>query len=313
MAIQCSAGATAPGAATAPANRGDAMAVKRLRVRARPEMQAPRLILGFSGWMDGGGVSTGTVETLVRKLRARPLAEIDSEDFYIVSFPGSMKVSSLFRPHTKIEEGLITAYQGPANTFYYSRPHSLILFLGREPNLKWSEYAECVFAVVSQFDVGTIYFVGSVAGLVPHTREPRLFSSVSDEGLKPVLEKCRVRFSNYEGPASISTYLTRLASERSVPMVNLVAEVPAYVQGRNHRCIESVARWLAGTLNLQVNLDDLRALGDVLEARLNEAVAKAPELQERVRKLEADYDNEVFDTQMGDLKDWLEDQGIRLD
>ena len=27
----------------------------------------------------------------------------------------------------------------------------------------------------------------------------------------------------------------------------------------------------------------------------------------------SDYDHEVFDSQMGDLKDWLEQQGIRLD
>jgi hypothetical protein len=29
--------------------------------------------------------------------------------------------------------------------------------------------------------------------------------------------------------------------------------------------------------------------------------------------MEEDYDNEMFDTQMGDLKEWLEKQGIRLD
>ncbi|KPK84943.1 MAG: hypothetical protein AMJ81_04500 [Phycisphaerae bacterium SM23_33] len=289
------------------------MAPHRLKIHAHPTMRNVRMVLGFSGWMNGGEVSTGTIETLVQKLDARPLAEIDSEDFYIFSFPGSMEVSSLFRPYTKIEEGLITAFQGPANTFFYSEPHNLILFVGKEPNFKWPEYGECMFSLASQFGVSMIYFIGSVAGLVPHTREPRLFSSVSDPGLKPAMQGLGARFSSYEGPASISTYLTRLSSQKGIPMANLVAEIPPYVQGKNHRCIEAMTRRLAGILNLHIELDDLRALADRLEERLNEAVQAHPELLERIQKLEEDYDNEVFDTQMGDLKDWLERKGIRLD
>jgi len=276
-------------------------------------MSGARLILGFSGWMNGGEVSTGTVESLARKTDARLLAEIDSESFYIWSFPGSMEVSALFRPHTKIEDGLITAFEGPTNRFFHSEPHKLILFIGKEPNFGWSEYSECIFSLASQFGVTMIYFIGSVAGLIPHTRDPRLFSSVSHESLKTMLGKFRIRFSNYEGPASIVTYLTRLAAEKSIPMATLVAEIPAYVQGTNHRCIEAVTRQLAAMLNLQINLDDLRAMGDQLEEHLNEIVEQHPELLKRIRKLEEDYDNDVFDTEMGDLKEWLEQQGIRLD
>jgi hypothetical protein len=32
-----------------------------------------------------------------------------------------------------------------------------------------------------------------------------------------------------------------------------------------------------------------------------------------VHKMEAEYDSELFETQMGDLKEWLEQKGIRLD
>jgi len=286
---------------------------EKLRFLADPQMEDPRLVIGLSGWMDGGDVSTGLISTLRRKLRAKPLAKMDSEGFYILNFPGSMEISSLFRPHVKIEDGLVTVFELPTNTFYYSQANDLILFSGKEPNLKWSEYCGCILEVCTRFNVSMIYFVGSVAGLVPHTREPRLFSSVSDESLKPALEQMGIRFSNYEGPGSIITYLTCLANRYGLKLATLVAEIPAYVQGRNHRCIEAVARRLAGMLNIQINLDDLRALGDEVEARLDEIVEKNEELAQRVRELERDYDNEVFDTQMGDLKEWLEQQGIRLD
>ena len=56
-----------------------------------------------------------------------------------------------------------------------------------------------------------------------------------------------------------------------------------------------------------------RKLSEAWESKLNDAVAEREELVEHVRKLEEDYDNEVFDSQMDDLKDLLHRQGIRLD
>jgi len=284
-----------------------------LKIYTRAELDNARMILGFSGWMDGGEVSTGTLECLVDKLGAEKVAEIDPEGFYIYNFPGSMEVSALFRPHTKIENGLIKSFRGPANRFFCDQQNNLILFTGKEPNFRWKEYAECVFWLASEFNVSQIYFIGSVAGLVPHTRDPRFFSSVSDESLKAGLEQYGLNFSNYEGPASIVTYLTIQCRQRGLRMITLVAEIPAYVQGRNARCIEAVARKLAAMLDLQIDLDDLRVISDELEKKLNEIVEQRPELAEHITKLEEDYDKEVFDSQMGDLKDWLEDQGIRVD
>jgi proteasome assembly chaperone (PAC2) family protein len=271
------------------------------------------MILGLDGWMDGGDVSTGTLDCLVQKLHAKPFAEIAPEAFYLYNFPGSMEVSALFRPHTVIEDGLVKEYHPPANVFSCDEAGRLILFKGKEPNFGWEAYAECIFAVAQEFGVRMIYFIGSVAGVVPHTREPRIFSSVSEEALKDELERFGVRLSNYEGPASLATYLTCAARERGLRMATLVAEVPAYIQGRNPRCIEAVSRHVAAMLGLQLPIEDLRMLSEAFEKKLDEVVAQRSELVELIHKLEGDYDSEVFDTQMGDLKAWLQQQGIRLD
>ena len=85
-----------------------------LQIHRCPELdQAATLVLAFSGWMDGGDVSTGTVKRLVHLLDAEPIAEIDPEPFYIYNFPGSMEIASLFRPHIEIEDGVITAQMAP--------------------------------------------------------------------------------------------------------------------------------------------------------------------------------------------------------
>jgi proteasome assembly chaperone (PAC2) family protein len=289
------------------------MAFDKLRIHKKPKLNTPRILLGFSGWMDGGEVSTGTVKYLTEKLGAQRFAEIEPEGFYIYNFPGSMEITSLFRPHTRIKDGLIKSFEVPTNSFFYDEKNDLILFLGKEPNLQWQEFAECFFSLCAQFSVKTIYFIGSVAGLVPHTREPRLFCSVSDAGLKETFKHYGVQFTNYEGPASFITYLTANCNKRGLGMVSFVATIPAYVQGGNPKCIEAVTRRLVGMLELQIKLDELRAVSDEFEKKLSEIVQEQPELESNIQKLEEDYDNEIFNSEMGDLKKWLEQQGIRVD
>jgi len=289
------------------------MADDKLRIYEAPRFQNPRLVMGFSGWMDGGDVSTGTVQILAERLGAQRFAEILPEGFYIYNFPGEMELATLFRPHCRIQDGQVRAFNLPENLFFGAPEHGLILFLGKEPNVAWEDYADCIFELCSDFGVQVIYFIGSVSGLVPHTRDPHLSCSVSNGDMKPLFEQYGIGFSNYEGPASIVTYLTAHARDRGINMVNLVATVPAYVQGRNPKCIDAVVRRLAGILSIDVHLDDLRAAADDFEKKLSEVVSEQPELAESVIKLEQDYDNEVFNNEMTDLKQWLHQKGIRLD
>ncbi len=289
------------------------MAPDKLKMYKKPKLHNPRLLMGFSGWMDGGDVSTGTVQCLIEKLGAEKFAEIDAEGFYIYSFPGSMEITALFRPHTKIQNGLIKWYEAPTNAFYSSEENNLILFLGKEPNLQWEKFAKCIFSVCAEFGVEMIYFIGSVAGLVPHTREPRLFCSTSNTEIKEAFQHYGVKFTNYEGPASIVTYLTTSCNQQDLSMVSLVATIPAYVQGNNPKCIEAVTRRLVGMLGMEMELDDLRTISDEFEKKLSDIVQEQPELDSNIHKLEEDYDNEIFNSEMGDLKKWLEQQGIRVD
>jgi len=289
------------------------MTTGKLNIFKKPKLKSPRLLLGFSGWMDGGEVSTGTVKYLVDKLEAERFAIIDAEGFYIYSFPGSMEMTSLFRPYTKIKDGLIETYEVPANSFFYDDKNNLILFLGKEPNLNWEEFAGCIFLLCAEFGVEMTYFIGSVAGLVPHTREPRLLCSVSNAELRETLRHYGVSFTDYEGPASIVTYLMANCTDRDLSMASFVATIPAYVQGQNPKCIEAVTHRIVGILGMKIVFDDLRIVSDEFEKKLNEVVQEQPELATNIRKLEEDYDNEIFDSEMGELKKWLQKQGIRVD
>jgi proteasome assembly chaperone (PAC2) family protein len=265
-----------------------------LRIRACPVLDQATLVLAFSGWMDGGDVSTGTVRRLVDLLGARPVAEIDPEPFYLYNFPGPMELAALFRPRITIEGGLVKALDMPAGTFYCHEPAHLLLFLGKEPNLHWRTFGECIFELARRTGVRRILFVGSFGGSVPHTREPRLYVTCSEADLLPEMERYGLRRTGYEGPGSFTSYLLTQAPAAGVQMVSLVAEIPGYLQGTNPLCIEAVSRRLAKILRLPLDLATLRAASTEWELRVSRAVEENEELATQIRQLEEDYDNDLL-------------------
>ncbi|MCC6579853.1 MAG: PAC2 family protein [Phycisphaeraceae bacterium] len=273
------------------------MARGPLSMFSQPQLQGGRMLLALSGWMDGGDVSTGTVMRLVTDLNAEPIARIDAEDFCLLNFPGSMEVASLFRPPVLIENGLIKQCSMPTNDFYADTVTNMVLFLGREPHLRWRKFGQCVFEVASRCGVEEIYFVGSFGGSVPHTRLPRLYVSASDEATLGRMVHLGLRPSNYQGPGSFVTYLMTRASILGIRMASIVAEIPGYLQGTNPLCIEVISRRLATLLNLPLKLDSLRTLSNEWETRVSEAVAKDEELTNQVRELEEAYDQELIESQ----------------
>lgn len=260
----------------------------------RPTLQDATLVLAFTGWMDGGDVSTGTVQRLVDLLGAQPLAEIDPEPFYIYNFPGSMELASLFRPAIRIEEGLIVSLEMPSDRFFVHSPANLVLFLGKEPNLRWREFGDCILDLARQVGVRRVLFVGSFGGSVPHTREPRLYVTCSDAGLLSEMSRYGMRRTAYEGPGSFTSYLLQRAPLANLEMTSLVAEVPGYLQGRNPMCIEAVTRRLAKILRVPLDLAALRAESTEWELKVSQAVERDKELRETVRQLEDAYDNELL-------------------
>ena len=250
--------------------------------------------------MDGGDVSTGTVQRLVDLLGAEPIAEIDPDPFYLFNFPGSMEVAALFRPTIKIEDGLIASLEMPSNIFYCHELANLILFLGREPNLRWRAFGDCVLELARRTNVSRVLFVGSFGSMVPHTREPRLHVSCSDAALLTELGQYALRRTGYEGPGSFASYLLTRAPAAGLEMVSLVAEIPGYLQGRNPVCIEAVTCRLAKILQLPLELGELRTESTEWELQVSQAVEENEEMAQTVRRLEEAYDEELLRQEEGE-------------
>ena len=283
--------------------------MENLIIYEKPKLKKSRMVLGFSGWMDGGNISTGSIRYLKDKLKAKKFAEINPERFYIFNLPGTMQEVAQFRPYTKVQSGIVKEFNYPKNEFFYDERNNLILFSGKEPNLRWSEYAGCIFDLGKEFDLREMYFAGSVAGAIPHTREVRIFCSFSTERQRTKLRDYDVGFTEYEGPASIITLLTKLSEEKGIEMINFVAEIPVYIQTENPKGIKAIMKRFAKLLKLDIDLSDLSKMSDEFERNVSEAVAREPKLAEQVKKLEENYDKEFFDNK-GDFEDWLRRYGI---
>jgi proteasome assembly chaperone (PAC2) family protein len=265
-----------------------------LRFHQRPILREATLVLGFDGWMDGGDVSTGTVQRLVDLLQAQPLADIEPDSFYIYNFPGTMELAALFRPRIEIEDGRIKTIELPAATFHCHEAANLVLFLGKEPNLRWRAFADCILEVASAVGVRRMLFVGSFGGSVPHTREPRLHVTGSDAEMLTEMERYGIRRTAYEGPGSFASYLMTRTAETEMRMATLAAEIPGYLQGPNPVCIEAVTRRLAKILRLPLDLAPLRSASTEWELAVTAAIDKDEEMAAKVREMEEAYDNDLL-------------------
>ena len=310
--------------------------MEELTIHEHPKVKNPPMVLGFTGWMDGGGVSTGTIRYLKDKLGAARFAEIKSLDFYIFNFPLStipisvlsdraravvasvnpMEFAAVFRPHTEIEDGIIKKLNYPRNEFWCSESSNLVLFSGEEPHIRWAAYSDCVFALAEQVGVKQFYFVGSVASPIPHTREPRIRASVPSEGLKAALKAAGIDFTDYKGPASIVTSLARQSIDKGIEMRSLVVEVPHYPfldMPTYPKSILKATSALNELLHFDLRLADLYEATDVAEAKLNAIMEENDEFKELVTKLEKAYDREESSADQELLRRLIDGIGLEAD
>lgn len=287
-----------------------------------PEVESPVMVVGLTGWMDGGQVSTGTLGWLRERLNATRFAEIDPMDFYLFNFPiaripvsifleggraliapiNPMEFAAVFRPHAQISGGVVEEIGYPSNDFWVAGADDggeippVIMFTGEEPHLRWGSWCDCIFAVCAELQVHDVYFVGSVASPVPHTREPRIRADVSDPALKARIAAAGLDFSDYEGPASVTTVLTYHAADADLAWHNLVVEVPHYPfldMPTYPHSILAVASALNRLAGLNLDLSDLEEAARVARAKLDALAAENSDFRELVIRLEEAYDQAI--------------------
>lgn len=260
--------------------------MKGLVIRHRPHLRKPTLVAGFGGWANAAEISTGVVNYLKNVLSARKLGEIHPEGFY--SF-------AVARPDIVVRHGVIKSVEIVSNKFYSWRnvdsDRDLILLQGVEPHLNWPGYVDCLLEVADRFNVVKVVTVGGFYDRVPHTRRPKVTAVVNDSALVADMEEFDIGLTEYEGPASIHSYLLAACAAKGIPGFSLWGHAPDYVQGvGNPRVCQAVVAKLAALLNIDIDLEQLKGAGDYLDETLSRLLNHNPELQQHVHRLEDEYE-----------------------
>lgn len=267
--------------------------MENLIVYETPKLRSPYLVAGFAGWPNAAEVSTRTISYLRDKLKATRFGEIRPENFYDFT-----SMEPLTRPLTVVEHGVVKEQIFPTNEFFYWKnrksAHDLIIFLGFEPHLRWTEYADAIFQLAEQFGVMRIYTVGGTYDRVPHTKEPKISAIANDPKLKEELRKYDIDFTEYSGPSSIHTFLLLVSRRRNIGAISLWGHAPDYRPfihiPANPKVCYGMLKILTRMVEFDINLDDMKRAGDYLDEEINKVVSQSAELKEFVRKLEEEYE-----------------------
>ena len=276
-----------------------------------PQADEIYMFAGWRQWADAGSTSSGLPQYLIKRMKARPIGQVRTRDFYLFQIPGT---HDLVRPIIKYSEGLPISLQTNDNDIFYAGDgkRGYVFFLGDEPHLNVEEYVTAFLTVAQRLKVRRIIAFGGVYGELPYDKERMISASYSLPALKAEVENLTVNLTEYHGGASIGSVICKRAGEQEIEYVSLYAFVPAYefssnqMMGNSVRIENDYMAWLGlmkrvnFMLKADIDLADLekksRKLIRAVDAKIEELETTSPQLEVReyLQKLADDFKETPF-------------------
>jgi proteasome assembly chaperone (PAC2) family protein len=193
----------------------------------QPKADKMYMIVGWRQWADGGAVSSGLPEYLIEQLKAREIGQVRPDGFYMFQFPGT---HDLVRPVIRFNEGYPEALDVPENRIYYAEinQRGIVILVGDEPQIDVERYAQSILTIARQLRVRRILGLGGVYGEFPYDKERSISGSFSLQTMREEMKSLTLQLTNYQGGASIGSYICRRAGEQNMEYVGLYAFVPMF-------------------------------------------------------------------------------------
>jgi proteasome assembly chaperone (PAC2) family protein len=244
-----------------------------------PVLRSPVAIAAFEGWNDAADASTAAVEHLEQMWDARPVSELDPEEFY------DFQVN---RPIVALSDGETRKIDWPTTRFSVATPpgsdRDVLLVRGIEPSMRWRTFCESLLEVCHSLEVTQIVLLGALLADVPYTRPLPVTGSASD---RATIERYHLTPNRYEGPTGIVGVLQDACTKAEIPAISFWVHVPHYAN--NPPCAKATLALLhrvEDVLDLPVPVADLAEESAEWEERLRAAAEQDAELAEYVRELE---------------------------
>lgn len=276
-----------------------------------PNSKEIYLLAGWRQWADAGSVSSGLPQYLAQQAGARPIGEIHSDGFYLFQIPGT---HHLLRPIVEFDQGYPKLLHHPRNDLFYAgnEERGLVFFIGDEPHLDIERYVRTFLEAARRLNVKKIIGFGGVFGEVPYQKERAVSCTYSLPRLKEQVKTLGVDLSNYQGGASIGSYVCRRAADQKMEYISFYAFVPLYDFSSTAQTVNSIriendySAWLGVMqrvnylLKLGMDFSDLeeksRTLIQTLDTEIEELSKAAPELgiPEYFKKMNREFSEMPF-------------------
>jgi len=228
-----------------------------LRMDKVVKLRSGSMVIGLSGWVNAGEVSTLSVKYLTDRLNAEKLGEIASERFYLYQ---------LLRPLVVVKSGFVQEYQPPKNIFSYWKDQEegtgLVFLLGVEPHLDWSGYSRAVLDAAESLGVTRIYTIGGYIVDPSLASEPFVTGSSNNSQILTELKKIGVELVDYTGPTSVYSEILWQSRSGDIDVISLWCAVPFYGQESDSKAVYILLSRLVRMLSLKLDLEDLKQKAD---------------------------------------------------
>ncbi len=251
-----------------------------------PELTSPVLVAAFEGWNDAGDAASTAIEHLQLSWDAKPLAEIDPEDYY------DFQVT---RPTTKLVDGITRRIDWPTTRLSVCRPpgadFDVVLVHGIEPNMRWRSFCKELLGYVMDLGITSVVTLGALLADTPHTRPVPVTGTSYDAASAA---RFQLERSKYEGPTGIVGVFQDACVQAGVPAISFWAAVPHYVSAPpSPKATLALLHRVEEVLDLEVPLGALPEESEEWEATVSEMADEDDEVASYVRALEERGDTEI--------------------
>lgn len=245
----------------------------------------PTLIVALQGYADAGHAVEGSADHLLAALESRPVASFNNDE--LIDYR-SRRPAVTMDNHRLVE---MEDLQLGIRVLRDTSGKSFLLLSGPEPDLRWEAFTEAVADLADRFGVQRTICLYSAPMAVPHTR-PLVISAHGNS--VDLVGRMFTYDSRVIMPGSASMMVERTLHKRGRSVAGYTAHVPHYLAASpypeaTHQLLQSVAE----AADLDLPLRSLEHDSSRVAAQLAEQVQDSGEIQQVVRALEIQYDEEV--------------------
>lgn len=251
--------------------------LEHVRWIRRPELRRPHVIAAFTGWNDAADAASMALKTLIERLGAAPLAEIDPEEF--TDF-------ATIRPHVRLSDSSNRHIVWPTVSLWSvtSNEQDLILVLGPEPALRWKLFCKQIVGVAQTYKAQNVISLGALLADVPHRHQTQVLGTAVDQDM---IDAHDLQRSRYEGPTGIVGVLNDAAQRAGLITASLWAAVPAYAaQLPSPKAAAALINRLSEIIDCDAPTTVLDEQCDEYEGAIDQIIENDPSMASYLERLE---------------------------